>query len=220
MIVVIQCAASKKPNAGHLRAADGKPVLFVARPDLAPPSDHLIYARPDDHDDAGVAWRDRLLSLNANPAGGQRDVLPAADLYENAVYGELARKVGRESLYILSAGWGLIPATFLTPTYDITFSTAAEDYKRRLSRDRYADFRMMAPHIEGPILFFGSKDYVPFFAGLTSNFAAERMVFHRSAVPPSAPGCRMVPFPTNTRTNWHYECARAFIAGRLLQADQ
>jgi hypothetical protein len=30
MIAVIQCAASKKPEAGHLVTPDGKPVCFVA----------------------------------------------------------------------------------------------------------------------------------------------------------------------------------------------
>ena len=34
MIIVIQCAASKKPDAGHLQRCDGRKVLFVADPDF------------------------------------------------------------------------------------------------------------------------------------------------------------------------------------------
>jgi len=36
MIVVIQCAASKRAGAGRLRLADGKPVMLVAEPEAAP----------------------------------------------------------------------------------------------------------------------------------------------------------------------------------------
>ena len=42
------------------------------------------------------------------------------------------------------AGWGLIPAAFLTPQYDITFTTAVRKkaaYKLRKKADRYEDFR-------------------------------------------------------------------------------
>ena len=39
MKIVIQCAARKDPSAGSLRAADGRDVLLVAQPDLAPPQD-------------------------------------------------------------------------------------------------------------------------------------------------------------------------------------
>ncbi len=36
MIVVIQCAARKRPDAGHLKSTDGRQVIFVADPDSAP----------------------------------------------------------------------------------------------------------------------------------------------------------------------------------------
>jgi hypothetical protein len=36
MIVVIQCAASKRPDAGHFLTASGKLVDFVAQPQIAP----------------------------------------------------------------------------------------------------------------------------------------------------------------------------------------
>ena len=48
MIVVIQCAAKKKPDAGYLRRPDGQKVLFVADPDMAPASTAHAYERPDD----------------------------------------------------------------------------------------------------------------------------------------------------------------------------
>jgi len=36
MIVVIQCAASKRPDAGYLVTSDGRPINFVAHPELVP----------------------------------------------------------------------------------------------------------------------------------------------------------------------------------------
>jgi hypothetical protein len=52
--------------------------------------------------------------------------MPAFQLYQNEAYRRLADKVGTQKLYILSAGWGLIGAMFLTPSYDITFTAQAE----------------------------------------------------------------------------------------------
>jgi hypothetical protein len=63
-----------------------------------------------------------------------------------------------EKVYILSGGWGLITASFLTPDYDITFSQSAEHYKRRRQTDRYHDFRMLPEDTREPLAFFGGKD--------------------------------------------------------------
>jgi hypothetical protein len=57
MIVVIQCAATKRPGAGCVRSAAGRPVIFVADPASAPADGAHLYARPDDMSDTGVSWR-------------------------------------------------------------------------------------------------------------------------------------------------------------------
>jgi hypothetical protein len=57
MMVVIQCAASKQPEAGHLETAAGMPVRFVADPAAAPTDRAVVYARPDDPSDRGLPWR-------------------------------------------------------------------------------------------------------------------------------------------------------------------
>jgi hypothetical protein len=67
-------------------------------------------------------------------------LLPAWQLYDRPVYRELVHALGAENVFILSAGWGLLSADFLTPNYDITFSKTAKRYKRRRVRDRYRDF--------------------------------------------------------------------------------
>ena len=126
MIAVIQCAATKRADAGCYRDSQNRPILFVTAPSKAPPSDRCVYARPDDDAEGNATWRDLLVQYNQTPGNNPFGLLPAIDLYENDTYRQLAAKVGRSNTYILSAGWGLISADFLTPAYDITFSAAAD----------------------------------------------------------------------------------------------
>lgn len=214
MIAVVQCAARKRANAAYLTNEFGQRVAFVARPELAPEREGLIYARPDDHDSNGKSWRDRLRAYHdsgSNPLG----LLPAAELYGHDAYRRVAEAFGIENTYILSAGWGLIAGSFLTPFYDVTFSAAAEDYKRRRKSDCYRDFNMLPPDTGEEIVFFGGKDYLPMFNELTRDVRAPRTVYYNSTQPPSAPGCSLKHFQTTTRTNWHYECIDAVLSNRV-----
>jgi hypothetical protein len=219
MIVVIQCAATKRPQAGRLHTASGKPVLFVADPRKAPPSADCLYVRPDDLSDNGPSWRELVLRYNNAPGANPLGLLPAFMLYENDIYRRLVEKIGTDNTYILSAGWGLINAAFLTPDYDITFSPSAEAYKRRSHRDAYHDFSMLPAEVEDPVLFFGGRDYSPLCAEVTKSINAPKTVFYNSAELPAAPGCVHQRFETATRTNWHYECAKAFVEGSLAVAS-
>jgi hypothetical protein len=215
MIIVIQCAAKKDPNAGCLRTSDGRDVFFVANPDIAPTNKVVKFARPDDIADDGHTWRQQLVKYNKNPAENPLGLVTAWSLYANRTYEALADHVGLNRLYILSAGWGLISAEFLTPAYDITFSASADKFKRRRQSDTYADLRMLPSKSKEPVVFFGGKDYVGLFSDLTQTATGPKTVFYNSASPPIAPGCRLKRYNTKTRTNWHYECANALIAGRI-----
>jgi hypothetical protein len=213
MIVVIQCAARKRSDAGRLRRADGKPVVFVAQPNLAPPDDGVAYARPDDVSEGGMSWRESLLNYNAAPHDNSLGLCPAYLLYQNKIYVRLVNRFGPENVYILSAGWGLVRADFLTPYYDITFSPSAEAYKRRYRADSYSDFRMLPDQMDQEIVFFGGKDYLPLFCSLTTAVRTKRTIFYNSAKTPRVNSCALERFATATRTNWHYECANAFLDG-------
>ena len=218
-IIVIQCAARKRSHAGCLRLRSGQEVLFVANPAKAPQGRPYAHAHPDGPADTGETWRKQLLRYNDlhkdvpgdNPLG----LLPAWQLYDNPVYAQLAAKYGPERLYILSAGWGLIRADVLTPNYDITFSNNAEPCKRRRKRDAYDDWRMLANDTADPVVFFGGNSYIKLFCALTERVKGPRYVFFNSLNAPDAPGCHLRKFSTRTRTNWHYECARAFIDGMV-----
>jgi hypothetical protein len=211
MIVVIQCAASKRSDAGHLVCAGGKPVVFVAHPECAPADNAYVYARPDDLSEGEISWREMLLKYNATPHDNPLGLYPAYRLYRNRTYVRLVERFGPEKVYVLSAGWGLIRADFLTPYYDITYSQSAEAFKRRRKADRYSDFCMLPDQTEEEIVFFGGKDYLPLFCSLTSALWTKRTVFYNSARPPQPNGCTLERFETTARTNWQYECANAFL---------
>lgn len=215
MIAVIQCAATKRAHAGYLTTQDGKRVLFVADPDKAAPIDGFHYARPDDLSDTGESWRAMLVRYNQTRNDNLLGLHQAYELYENQIYRRLAHQLGSDKTYILSAGWGLINACFLTPNYDITFSPNAEPYKRRKKSDFYRDLCLLPENTEERIVFFGGKDYIPLFCALTQSTAGSRTIFFNSKHRPEAPGCLLEAFPTTTRTNWHYECAQAFLSGKL-----
>ena len=217
MIAVIQCAGGKRPGAGHLRTCDGQKVMFVANPDRAPEGESHVYARPDDISDTGKSWRTVLREYNEDPGDNRHGLFPAWQLYKHPTYKILADHCGLDRLYILSAGWGLIPAAFLTPKYDITFSAARNvaSFKRRNRSGNYRDFRMLPPDVTDQIAFFGGKSYVSFFCQLTSDVKGPRHLFCNSIQAPVAPDCALQRFYTRTRTNWHYECAKAFVEGGI-----
>jgi hypothetical protein len=74
-----------------------------------------------------------------------------------------------------------------------------------------------------PVVFFGGKDYVPLFCKLTEGIKSRRTILYRASdkasekdsKPPKAPGCVLQGFPTASRTNWHYECVKAFLEDRI-----
>ncbi len=207
MIAVIQCAAKKRPDAGHLRQQDGTKVMFVGDPAKAPAASECAFARPGDISDTGASWRQVLVRYNANPGNNPLGLLRAFELYQNAAYRRLVEHLGASRVYILSAGWGLIGASFLTPAYDITFSARAKQkapWKIRRRSDRYDDFCDLAADTAEPVAFFGGKDYLALFSKLTCGIRSRRTIFcrtskrpERGSKLPEAPGCEVQSFPTN-----------------------
>ncbi|RDH91041.1 MAG: hypothetical protein DIZ77_10170 [endosymbiont of Seepiophila jonesi] len=215
MKIVIQCAAKKHPDAGYMMAKDGKCIVFVADPENAPASDEFRFARPDDIAVGEKTWRELLLEYNQQPDNNPLHLFPAYQLYMNGTYGALVNAYGRGNIYILSAGWGLIGAEFLTPKYDITFSPSADLYKRRKKRDQYNDYCMLPKDCDEELVFFGGKGYLPLFCELSKDYRGKRIVFYNSNTEPKAEGCNLIRFETTTRTNWHYGCAKAFLKGDI-----
>ena len=78
---------------------------------------------------------------------------------------------------------------------------------------RHACGCMLPDDTEEEILFFGGKDYLPLFCSLTRSVRATKTAFYNSAQRPQMNGCTLVRFDTMTRSNWHYECAKAVLDG-------
>jgi hypothetical protein len=100
----------------------------------------------------------------------------------------------------------------------ITFSAQADKFVRRRKGDAFCDLSLLPTRTIEQIVCFASKEYIPLFTALTSKVRGERIIFYNSATPPSAPNCKLVRFGTRTRTNWQYECAAAFLRGKLMSA--
>lgn len=216
MRIVMQCAGSKRADAGSFVTADGRRVVFVARPDLVENSAAVLHAHPDQPSDRiGQTWRDRVIEANDRRNENPFGLVPAADLYTPPAYANLANFVGIGKLFILSAGWGLAAGNYLLPAYDITFSGSAERHKRRRVGQLFHDFNAFDAESKEATVFLGGKDYLPLFLNLTAGAKGERHVFYNSAMPQRAPGCTLHRFPTSRRTNWHYECAEALARGQF-----
>ena len=177
-------------------------------------------SQPAEHDSSrthftiGNQSDDRSPSTEANPL----DLLPAWQLYKNKTYRLLADTFGPRNLYIFSAGWGLVRSDFMIPNYDITLSpnaTGPDKYKRRRNSDRYDDFAMLPADPASPVIFLGSKAYVPLFCQLTDGCSAHRIIFHNSKVPPEAPDCEIRKYDIPKKTDWHYDAAKALAHNRI-----
>lgn len=227
MIVVISCAGSKAPSAGRLRTPDGRQVAFVAHPELMQESridPNLVYDSPDDQSGFGVTWREKLAEYNEEyrrTGSNPHDLLPAFQLYKNRTYRDLVGRFKLENVFIISAGWGIIRSDFLTPHYDITFSSMAPPAERRdYARDGgFMDYNALADAqevFEGPVVCVASQAYLPLFHKLTESLDCEKLAFFVTNVPPDLPGCKPVRYEVRgMANNWQYRCARDLIDGKL-----
>jgi hypothetical protein len=57
----------------------------------------------------------------------------------------------------------------------------------------------------------GGKDYLPLLCSLNGETPNRKILFYNAMRAPQAPGWKLQRFETKTRTNWHYECAGAFL---------
>ncbi len=205
MKIVMPCAAAKVENAGFLMWEDRR-VMFVADPALSPSREDIIYARPDDVSPNGKTWRQLLIEHN-DDGGNRFKFAPAFALYSNSLYRKLADTYGVANLFILSAGWGLVSADFLLPRYDITFKKlkGPDVHKVRKAGDVYQDFQHV-PDANDEVVFIGVKDYVTFFDSLTHGRGLRRTT-------PRIADCKLLRYPTRSRTNWQYQCAADLIRG-------
>jgi len=213
MKIVIQCASGKAPNAGFFQE-DGENILFVAKPSLGLGNKRFLYKSPSDISRNGTMYIENLSQYNRR-SNNPYNLLPAYKLYSNDVYRALVIKYGLENIFILSAGWGLIRSDFLTPIYNITFSTAKNvnpEFRRKKS-DVYHDLCHLPLDSTEDLVFIGGQSYQFLFDKLTQNYFGNRVVLYNSENIPQLKNCKLIKFVTTQRTNWHYTCAKQLIDG-------
>lgn len=223
MKIVIQCAGSKRPDAGNLKNKFGTRVRFVAHADNRDSSQVTAHnCRPDELVEPALGtWRDVLTQYNADFVrnGTNPDNLsPAGKLYEPPVYANLVRRFRPENVFILSAGWGLVRADYLLPDYNITFSNQPNVPKesRRGKRELgWLDFNQLQGKVEEneEVHFFGGLDYLDLFYTLSASESsrAKFVIHYKSAGLPHKTGYKYERYMGAAKTNWHYPAAADFL---------
>lgn len=85
----------------------------------------------------------------------------------------------KENLYILSAGWGLVNATYRLPEYDITFSNSKNNYNQRKYKDNsFYDYNQLNLESDEDIVFIGSDSYIKSFLNLTIGTRNRKIIYH------------------------------------------
>lgn len=156
-------------------------------------------------------------------------LLQAYKLYKPKIYTQLVEVFGKDNVYILSAGWGLIRASFLTPKYNITFSEGKKIkvfQQRNYTCDNYSDFNHLQEdsHLmnisDDTVVFFGTDSskngvkngYLPLFCDLTKAYPGPQIAYYyHSKDKLKDKNVEFVSYQTTARQNWHYQCARKFI---------
>lgn len=143
-------------------------------------------------------------------------LINAADLYSNPAYRNLRECFGYESIFILSAGWGLVRGDTKIPPYDITFSNAAEGNCQITPSERvkYNSAKLNVGECDELHLFITRK-YLEYW----NLFFSERMHDVKNVILHWRKG-QYVPYGNYSvfehdcegKTNWHYQAVNQFLS--------
>ncbi len=145
---------------------------------------------------------------------------PAGELYAPGVYGDVRKWCSDHghSLYILSAGWGLVAAETRIPVYDVTFSNAAPSSARITVRNRsICPAIQQCADVNALTHLFLPAKYLEYYMSLSGrpenefvhwgeNLGAE--LLDQLKIPEDHQVFENV---NRAKTNWHYNAIRGFI---------
>jgi len=214
-IPVLSCSGSK--NKEWFNYKDKQPVIFVASPDEAtknPPSsapNGTLYCEPDGKIiNTEKTWRELVKEQN------HPDLVPAYELYKNDIYYKLFNEYDRY-FYIISAGWGIIRASFKLPFYNITYSNQAKvpKYSRRTYNMKWNDFNHLLEDSNdfddnSVIILFSGKDYIEPFCKMTRSIKKRKIIKYIAENIIEKEGYEYEEYYKNG-TNWQYEAAKDFL---------
>jgi hypothetical protein len=211
-IPVLVCSSRKTKDWFSYK---GQAVKFAAAPQKAP-KDAFTYYRPDDQiPGENRTWRDLVLEQN------YPGLVPAYRLYSRDIYRDFYREFDNR-FYILSAGWGIIRASFKIPAYNITYSTAPKtpEHARRTDDCGWKDINHLKKDCEGldgdsKIILFAGSDYAPHFCAMTESIRYRKKIVYNSEkarrMSEQWPDFEYAPFQTPNKSSWVYEAAGNFL---------
>lgn len=155
--------------------------------------------------------------------------------YEN-VYKCLVQKYGKDAVFILSAGWGLVNAACRLPPYNISPS-AKEEYAKITKRellalaDKLKNYNLLGDvtNESRTIYFFGGKRYIPLFCKLTQDIPGMKVIHYKCSEDEIKKARERCPTKRyrfegyklggsekrQQQTNWHYARVKDFMKGKI-----
>ena len=209
MIYIIQCSQKK-----HAAATIGG-MRFVANTAYLAPGKAATATTPAMRSREGYSWSDYIRKYNENPANV--GLSRAVDIYKPTIYKDMVAAFGAERVFILSAGWGLVPSWYRIPTYEITLSYATERATRRAGLHGFKDLVLDPKYAGEEVTFIGGAAYIGLLCKVLRDVPLKRLVvaFTTKKQPrihlPLAETVDIVKFPTKVETNWHYQYGRWLI---------
>lgn len=227
MKVVIQCAG-RKEKAAKTFALKGVAQTFVANPsgeNQVRPWDEIPTLACKTWIDCVQAFRCQIGWDIFEHAGisisGSGLLTECGRLYLPDAYSALVNRLGKENVYILSAGWGLVRADAGIPKYDVTFSAGQDvlPYARVTPQSR-SKSPSISDDMPGndEIHFFITPKYMEYwsqsFSGKDSD--RQRYVFHWKKGAKNLPagiheGNVIWHELGDMRMNWHYAAVYRFL---------
>ena len=214
MKIVISCC--KRKNSQPM-SYQGKTIHFISNPDEKEKGESDLFVRPDDKVPvANFTWRTMVIDAQDK---ANNSLLPAYKLYKPHIYQRLYERFS-DNLFIFSAGWGIVEASFKLPNYDISFSKSSDNCTRRLQEQVFEDFNALyGIHPDEDILFIGGRDYLdPFFIDMTKHLPNRKKIVYVGKKPDlrlnETDNYELIYYPTNIRTNWHYDYAKKELLHR------
>lgn len=215
MKVILSCCDRKN---GTPFFHEGKEITFISHVKKNLPDG--LHVHPDDSIlNNSITWRSII-----NEQGSRDDLIPAYELYKPDVYKLLFERY-HDDLFIFSAGWGIVKASFKLPKYNITFSKNKNIpiHARRNHEDFFNDFNQLVGIDENErIILIAGSDYVLPFCHLTKGLPNKKTIIYKSQnLLNNNPylndhNYEFIHYQTNTRTNWHYEFAKRLINNEFL----